>query len=357
MMSCEDRLIRGTVDVARATTPAARKRLRNGVHSGSTYVRHALLHPAPHLLALAAAMFLGALFASLVVAAVIFIAAELFLLTHVPRLRAFREYVDAKLDAAKRLAAAEARSALLAKLSGSHRRELERLELLIDRIRDRLRSKGSGAQLVVDDYLGLDRLIATYVRLAIVHRSSSECLAATDRANLEDEIRSLEASSLSALPPARELAQQRLMIATKRAERWDRSHRDLDAIGQQLAMIADLVRLTHEQFAAPIDPQATSEELDRAIEALEESHATLRELAECLVAEDTVEPGLLELGRVQTSVGLESVNIVPSGSTSMSPVRIAPEGVAPCECQECRARRLVASLVPDSWGSPPARSA
>lgn len=86
-MSCEDRMIRGTVDAAVGTTPVVRRPIRTGAHSGSTSVRHALLHPAPHLLALAAAMFLGALLASLIVAAMILVAAELFLLTHVPRLR------------------------------------------------------------------------------------------------------------------------------------------------------------------------------------------------------------------------------------------------------------------------------
>ena len=361
-MSCEDRLIRGTVEMdgsitstsSNYRTPSLPSR---AAHSTATYVKHAILHPAPHLLALATAMFFGALCASIVIASVLFMTAELLLLTYVPRVTVFRGYVDAKLFAAKRLAAAQARASLLAKLATNHRRELERLELLVDRIRDTIKLQGSSAQLVVDDYLGLDRLIASYVRLAIAHRASSECLAGTDRAALQEDIRSLEAARHSSAEPVRVLAPRRLAIAVKRAERWDRSREDLDAMAHQLAMLADLVRLTHEQFAAPIDPRPMTEELDRAMEGLDENQGTLRELADFLVAQDSVEPGLLEMGRAASPLlGPDSLTLISTGST-ISPVRIPPERAAICECQECRARRLVASLVPDSWAAPPARSA
>ena len=38
-------------------------------------------------------------------------------------------------------------------------------------------------------------------------------------------------------------------------------------------------------------------------------------------------------------------------------LKLASERTMLCECQECRARRLVASFVPDAWTIPPARSA
>jgi hypothetical protein len=224
----------------------------------------------------------------------VFAGAELLLLGVVLHLRAFRRYVDERLDQIERGRAAEQRATLLLQMGDEHRRELLRLELVVDKIRDAAQPHGTAAQIAVEECL---RLLASYVRLAIAHNVSRECLASVDRRALEEEIRALEAARFAQSASTRALAQRRWQIARKRAERWDRSRDALEAIAHQLAMIGELVQLTHEQIAAPADPTGGMEELDRVVEELDGSHSTLEELAEFLGVEETIDPRTLDIGR------------------------------------------------------------
>jgi len=260
---------------------------------GWVYVKHALMHPW-HVVVLAGATVFGVANWSLLVLLLVFAGAELLLLGIVLHLRVFRRYVDERLDQIERAKAAEQRSTLLLQMSDEHRRELLRLESVVDRIRDATRPHGTAAQIAVDECL---RLLASYVRLAIAYNVSRECLASVDRKALDDEMRSLEAARFSTSQNTRSLAQRRLLIARKRADRWDRSRESLEAIAHQLAMIGELVQLTHEQIVAPADPSGATDELDRVIEQLDDNQATLDELAEFLGVEESIEPRLLDMGR------------------------------------------------------------
>jgi hypothetical protein len=257
------------------------------------YVKHALMHPW-HVVVLAGATVFGVANWSLLVLLLVFAGAELLLLGVVLHLRAFRQYVDERLDQVDRGRAAEQRATLLLQMGDEHRRELLRLESIVDRIRDGATPHGTAAQIAVDECL---RLLASYVRLAISHNVSRECLANVNRRGLEEEIRSLEAARFAQGPHSRALAQRRMAIARKRADRWDRSRESLDAIGHQLAMIGELVQLTHEQIAAPADSMGATDEIDRVVEELDDQHSTLEELAEFLGVEETIDPRVLDMGR------------------------------------------------------------
>jgi hypothetical protein len=257
------------------------------------YVKHALMHPW-HVVVLAGATVFGVANWSLLVLLLVFAGAELLLLGIVLHLRAFRQYVDERLDQMDRAKAAEQRATLLLQMGDDHRRELLRLEAIVDRIRDAARPNGTAAQIAVDECL---RLLASYVRLAIAYNVSRECLASVDRRHLDEEIRQLEAARFSQSANTRTLAQRRLLIARKRTERWDRSRDALEAIAHQLAMIAELVQLTHEQVVAPADPTGATDEIDRVVEELDETQATIEELAEFLGVEEPIEPSVLDLGR------------------------------------------------------------
>ncbi|MCL2449134.1 MAG: hypothetical protein FWD17_09315 [Polyangiaceae bacterium] len=257
------------------------------------YVKHALMHPW-HIVVLAGATVFGVANWSLLVLLLVFGGAEVMLLGLVLRMRAFRSYVDERLDQLERARAAEQRTTLLLQMSDEHRRELLRLEAILDRIRDVARPHGTAAQLAVDECL---RLLASYVRLAMTYNVSRECLASVDRRVLDDEIHALEAARFAQGAQARAIAQRRLQIAKRRAERWDRSREALDAIAHQLAMISELVQLTHEQIAAPPDPSGTTGEIDRVVEELDDNHSTLEELAEYLGVEEPIDPRILDMGR------------------------------------------------------------
>jgi hypothetical protein len=257
------------------------------------YVKHALMHPW-HIVVLAGATVFGVANWSLLVLLLVFAGAEVMLLGIVLKLRAFRSYVDDRLDQIERGHAAEQRTTLLLQMGDEHRRELLRLEAIVDKIRDATRPHGTAAQIAVDECL---RLLANYVRLAMTYNVSRECLASVDRRALEEEIHTLEAARFTQGPNARPLAQKRLLIAKKRAERWDKSREALDAIAHQLAMIGELVQLTHEQVAAPADPSGATCEIDRVVEELDDNQSTLEELSEILGVEEAVDPRILDIGR------------------------------------------------------------
>jgi hypothetical protein len=259
----------------------------------SIYVKHALVHPW-HVVVLAGATCFGVANWSLLVLLLVFAGAELVLLGVVLQLRPFRRYVDDRLDQIERTRAAEQRATLLLQMADDHRRELLRLESIVDRIRDATNPHGTAAQIAVDECL---HLLASYVRLAIAHNMSRECLASVNRRSLEDEIRSLEAARFAQGPHTRALAQRRSVIARKRAERWDRSREALEAMGQQLGLIGELVQLTHEQVAAPADPTGSIGEFDRVVEQLDDSRSTLEELAEFLGVDEAIDPLVLDMGR------------------------------------------------------------
>jgi hypothetical protein len=280
---------RRPIRIARsAVEPAERKR------GTWVYVKHALMHPW-HVVVLAGATVFGVANWSLLVLLLVFGGAEILLLGIVLHLRAFRRYVDERLDQIERARAAEHRATLLLQMGDDHRRELLRLEAVVDRVRDATRPHGTAAQIAVDECL---QLLASFVRLAIAHNTSRECLASVDRRMLDSEIRALEGARFSSSQHARALAQRRLVIARKRADRWDRSREALEAIDHQLAMIAELVQFTHEQVAAPADPRTTTEEIDRVVSELDSSHSTIEELAEFLGIEEAIEPRVLDMGRI-----------------------------------------------------------
>ncbi|MGH7272200.1 MAG: hypothetical protein ACREJ3_17360 [Polyangiaceae bacterium] len=274
--------------VARSSADAGR--IKRGT---SVYIKHALVHPW-HVVVLAGATVFGVANWSLLVLLLVFAGAEIVLLGAILRLRAFRRYVDERLDQIDRAHAAEQRATLLLQMGDDHRRELLRLESIVDRIRDATSPHGTAAQIAVDECL---HLLASYVRLAIAHNVSRECLASVNRHALEDEIRSLEAARFAQGPHARALAQRRMAIARKRADRWDRSREALDSIGQQLAMIGELVQLTHEQVAAPADPSGAIGEIDRVVDELDDSRGALDEVAELLGVEEAIDPLVLDMGR------------------------------------------------------------
>jgi hypothetical protein len=285
----ETRLGPGRTLRLRSTAEPSPPKRRNWV-----YVKHALMHPW-HVVVLAGATVFGVANWSLLVLLLVFAGAELLLLGIVLHLRAFRRYVDERLDQLDRARAAEQRATLLLQMGDDHRRELLRLEAIVDRIRDAARPHGTAAQIAVDECL---RLLASYVRLAIAYNVSRDCLASVDRRALDDEIRALEGARFSPRPHTRTLAQKRLTIARKRAERWDRSREALEAIAHQLAMIGELVQLTHEQVSAPCDPMGVTQEIDQVVEELDDNQSTIEELAELLGVDDAIEPRILDMGRV-----------------------------------------------------------
>lgn len=266
--------------------------------SRAVYLRHALTHPYNlplFVLALATGMLSSN---GLLVS--IALSLELAALTLLPGLPTFQRRVEEEIALVEQAEAARTRAILLMQMDAMHREELERLEGVVDKIRDNVRKSGASAEILVEGFLGLDRLMKTYVCLAIAHRANKEILMATNRQGLADRILSLEALETSRLVSerVRGLIARRLAIARRRAERWDKTQDELDAISHQLATVSELIHLVHEQSVNPSDPADVSDAIDHFISELEASESTLRELTAFGVAE-RVDADVLDKGRMR----------------------------------------------------------
>jgi hypothetical protein len=244
--------------------------------SGWTYLSNAAIHPS-NLLLLIGVMFLSLILWSgpVLLAG---LGVEAAFLAVVPRCAFFRRGIDACLDEAERAAALKAREALVLQMGEIHRQELGKIEVLIGKTVTNAQRHHGGA--LFGDHGGMARLTSSYIRLAIAHRACEESLALTNRHVLEGTIRSLEAAETAAPDRARTLLRRRLAIAYRRAECWSRTREDLEAIGHQLATIAELVHLVHQESLAPPGSPGVSAEVDRVLADFDHGQGALRELSD-----------------------------------------------------------------------------
>ena len=269
-----------------ASTPPRRARSESAVvpemgkRSASLYFRKLLLNPFNLYMALAVAAFglITGHFLVLPLALVI----ELLVLAVVPRTLVFRRHVDDALREMERASAAKARELLTVQMTDGHRQELDHLEFLVDGIRDNTRRHGGTVKLALDEHLGLGRLTASYVQLAISYKEKTTSLAMMDRQRLLENIETMQAIELTARSGRmRRLVERRLSIAQRHLEHWDRTREQLEAIAHQLATIIELIQFLHAQsMAASSGPQEVSDEIDRFMSEFRENEGTLRELAE-----------------------------------------------------------------------------
>jgi len=245
--------------------------------SGWTYLSNAAIHPS-NLLLLIGVMFLSLILWSgpVLLAG---LGVEAAFLVVVPRCTFFRRAVDACLDEADRNLAQKAREALILQMGEAHRQELAKIEALIAKtFANAERRHGTALWGRAGDPCGMSRLTNGYIRLAIAHRACEESLAMTNRHVLEGTIRALEAAEATQPTASRPLVQRRLSIARRRAECWSRTRDNLEALGQQLATVAELVHLMYQESLAPAGPGNLSGEIDRIVADFEEGERALREI-------------------------------------------------------------------------------
>jgi hypothetical protein len=227
-----------------------------------TYLRLALFSPV-NLCVLAIAT-LFSLTAGVVLWLLWGVALEALALGALSRLPFFRRQIDLGIERAERLA-------MLRLMDEGHQKELAHLESLVSLTRENLKRQNRPQP----DRRALDRLLATYVRLAIAHKSSREALAATDRNSLRYSRQALEALQASS-ERANGLRRRRLDIARRRAECIDRAQENLETLSHQLATIVEMVHLLHERSMTAVD----AIEVESFMQDLEEHEAALRELDE-----------------------------------------------------------------------------
>jgi len=295
-------------------------------HNGAFYLRHAVTHPIHVLVVLCLPFTLFFVWSLSAVAA--FVLTEIALVCIVSRVPGFQRWVDEKVRAIEAAAAARTRTQLLMRITDAHRAELQRLEVLADAIRERLMPAGGEMSRNMEDCLGTGRLLATYVGGAIAYCAGKTCLMATDRKAIDNDINSLaQTATQGRTESIRMVAMQRLRIARMRASRWDCSYDDLEVMQEQLALIADLVRLMYEHSAAPVQSALLREEVDRALASVKDGERTVRELVELLAVNDAPEPRVLEMGRRALAAMAEQAARLTTAQIPPAPhsrVRVVP---------------------------------
>lgn len=261
-------------------------------HSSGVYRRYTLVHFTYALvLTIPAALMMLAL--DLEVAMVGLLVAELMAFLLLPYFGFVRRSVDARLDARAHAEAASARACLLMRMSEEHRHEL----LALERIAASLRERAAPAAQTTDDFLGIEKLIELYVRLAIAHRASRTSLEVVGRSRLDEEIATLEACAGEGRP-RQAWIERRLAILRMRRDARRTAFDELAAMDHELAMIGHTLRWMEEHCAAS-GTESLRSELEFAMAGRERDAATLRELA--ALRDNELDTAVVRLGRDPSS--------------------------------------------------------
>ncbi len=290
-----------------------------GKHPMGVYRRHSVKHVAQAVMLVVPATV--ALWThTILVPLLLLIGGQMALLTVLPRLASFRKAVDERLAALARAEAAATREFLVGRMSDEHRRELEHLERLAGQINAKsARSRGEEA-LEAEEWLGLGRLFAAFVKLAISHRESVEAFRCINRSDLDEHATRLEAMLHASHGPSRLWIERRLAIARRRVEAWDHALAERAVMAHGIAMIGELVRWMHEQCVTS-PTEAVRLDIEEIVSAWEQDGATLKALSTICAR---FEPGEVE---VFGSTAVEVDSLPPRSAAALAAVPSSTEGV------------------------------
>lgn len=266
-----------------------------GEQTPRCYRHHVLKNPLQALVVVTA-VGVAVLTLSVLIPLLMLLGAEVVLIAALPRCAWFRRSVDRDLALVEKSRAIEMRTALLARMSDEHRRELDSLERLAVKVKEQSGGAEGSDDGTTADWLGLDRLLAAYVQLATACRSSSESCRAIERCGLEHQLATLERLSMTATESTRTWIDRRLGIVRHRLVTAQRLRDDCESLVHGLAMIADLVRWTHDECVAS-RAELLRDQLEDALTTCERNQPVLRELSALCAELEPVDGRLLALGR------------------------------------------------------------
>jgi hypothetical protein len=251
---------------------------------------------------------------SIVVAVVALVLAEALLVLAMPRSVLFQERVDHRIEEHARAAAAGVRASLLARMSEPHVRELGELELLTSGTRMRWTTDTTEPpEMGVERVLAVDRLLATYVRLAIAHRRNADAFSCERWVALDEhaarlgKLQEQDSGTGSEALASRWLAHRRSVLVMRQAT-WERARQDRQAMVHALAVIGEVVRFVHDVSALPIDDRARAE-VDHVLESCVFELASVGHLAD----EVAIDASFFELPPCADPTETETATYVPVG--------------------------------------------
>lgn len=250
---------------------------RSGGRQQLIYLRHVLVHP--YNLLFLGTFLLASLMGTSLWILLWTLLVETVVLGLLPRTRWVRRNVEDQLRSRERTEAGQVRAALAAHMDPARRQELVELERRVETIRANARRQGRANDPLLEEFLGLDRLLGSFVRLAVVHRATRESLSMTDRDGLLHEIELLDNRRRAAKSKQLERAVARqLGLARRRLQCFERNQQRLDAMEHHLGAIAEMIRLVHDQSLTLLDSERATDMVDRVLRELEDHEHALDEL-------------------------------------------------------------------------------
>lgn len=241
-------------------------------------LRYVFGHPI-HLVCLGVLMLMGVFVASpwMLLPILMF---EALVAAVMPRVRGVRQRADKRRRERRRQVAARTRSGLVAYMEALHGRELTELERRAAIARAHASTAGDAFEALLDDWYGVDRLLGTYVRLSIAHRTARESAALTDREKLCHEIRMLERErERTNSARLRRLMDRQLTLLRSRAACLERNEEEREALALELSSVASLCRMVHERTFSLVSSPDIHNEVDRLVTEVELQDQAIGEMA------------------------------------------------------------------------------
>jgi len=181
--------------------------------------------------------------------------------------------------------------ALFGDLSPSQKEHYGSLKAVRDRILENYRKLPGGGVLAATSEQQVDQLLVAFIRLVSTLNHYRKFLGTSDRRQVEQELRELEAdAAVESNARLKDVKQRRVEILRKRVERFQKAEESRELVSHQLAGIEDLLKLTHEQSIAIRDPESVGRQLERLTAEAQSTEATVREMEQFLDITGDAEP-------------------------------------------------------------------
>jgi hypothetical protein len=167
------------------------------------------------------------------------------------------------------------------------RKRYTRLRKLRDEIEANHQRLSEAASGLVDTYVQkLDDLLDRYLTLLYRRKKYRDQLDSAEENKVRKSIEALERDMADDAERVREVKAKRLRLLKQRLERFNMAHENLEIISARLVTIEDNVKHLHEASWTMQPPEEASAQIDRLLDEIEQSHATVREVQATLSGTD-----------------------------------------------------------------------
>ena len=265
--------------VAEGLSDAARQLIKSSVLGKAPYLKMAFANPY-NLSLFGGLLAASALTLNPILALAAFGLEGLWLL-HAPDSERLKHVLwDPRFSKLKRALEEQERAERLTGVGVAERERVERLVLRQQEIRDlAARNPSFTGELLRNELVKTDRLVDSFIEMAVTCGRYQDYLASVDLDQLEHERRRFESEvrSGSTGDPATEVARKNLAILLKRLEKMKEIQRYLTLAQGQLDLIENSFQLIADQIVTMQSPQELSGQLDELLDGVQAIRETSRE--------------------------------------------------------------------------------